>query len=102
MTLSRKSKISQWFKREDWRSGRDSNPRYAFGVYSLSRRAPSTTRPPLRMSWRPAPLVGAALLGKGGRDPADRRGQINVFGRDAALAVGGKADLDPVPAVRPV
>ena len=37
-----------------WRSGRDSNPRYAFDVYSLSRRAPSTTRPPLRMSrkWR--------------------------------------------------
>ena len=33
----------------EWRSGRDSNPRYAFGVYSLSRRAPSTTRPPLRM-----------------------------------------------------
>src|SRR6187549_3999528 len=33
-----------------WRSGRDSNPRYAFGVYSLSRRAPSTTRPPLRKS----------------------------------------------------
>jgi site-specific DNA recombinase len=32
-----------------WRSGRDSNPRYAFGVYSLSRRAPSTTRPPLRI-----------------------------------------------------
>src|SRR5262249_23248142 len=34
-----------------WRSGRDSNPRYAFDVYSLSRRAPSTTRPPLRMLW---------------------------------------------------
>lgn len=32
-----------------WRSGRDSNPRYGFAVYSLSRRAPSTTRPPLRM-----------------------------------------------------
>ena len=32
-----------------WRSGWDSNPRYAFDVYSLSRRAPSTTRPPLRM-----------------------------------------------------
>jgi hypothetical protein len=30
-----------------WRSGRDSNPRYGFAVYSLSRRAPSTTRPPL-------------------------------------------------------
>ena len=27
--------------------GRDSNPRYAFDVYTLSRRAPSTTRPPL-------------------------------------------------------
>ncbi len=27
--------------------GRDSNPRYTFGVYTLSRRAPSTTRPPL-------------------------------------------------------
>ena len=31
----------------EWRSGRDSNPRYGFAVYSLSRRAPSTTRPPL-------------------------------------------------------
>ncbi len=38
-----------------WRSGRDSNPRYAFDVYSLSRRAPSTTRPPLRMRWKAAP-----------------------------------------------
>ena len=28
--------------------GRDSNPRYTFGVYTLSRRAPSTTRPALR------------------------------------------------------
>ena len=34
----------------NWRSGRDSNPRYAFDVYSLSRRAPSTTRPPLRIA----------------------------------------------------
>src|SRR5687768_3482447 len=40
-----------------WRSGRDSNPRYAFGVYSLSRRAPSTTRPPLRMPARAGPLL---------------------------------------------
>ena len=31
-----------------WRRGRDSNPRYAINVYTLSRRAPSTTRPPLR------------------------------------------------------
>ncbi len=28
---------------------RDSNPRYPFGVYTLSRRAPSTTRPTLRL-----------------------------------------------------
>lgn len=33
---------------QKWRRGRDSNPRYAFDVYSLSRGAPSTTRPPLR------------------------------------------------------
>ena len=32
------------------RRGRDSNPRYPFGVYTLSRRAPSTTRPPLPAS----------------------------------------------------
>ncbi len=30
------------------RRERDSNPRYAFGVYTLSRRAPSTTRPSLQ------------------------------------------------------
>src|SRR5690606_28189340 len=44
-----------------WRSGRDSNPRYGFAVYSLSRRAPSTTRPPLRMPWMragPSRLLG--------------------------------------------
>src|SRR3569623_3606545 len=31
-----------------WGRGRDSNPRYAFGVHTLSRRAPSTARTPLR------------------------------------------------------
>src|SRR5690606_11643751 len=31
-----------------WRRGRDSNPRYAINVYTLSRRAPSATRPPLQ------------------------------------------------------
>jgi hypothetical protein len=31
-----------------WRRERDSNPRYAINVYTLSRRAPSTARPPLR------------------------------------------------------
>ncbi len=33
---------------ELWRRGRDSNPRYAINVYTLSRRATSTTHPPLR------------------------------------------------------
>ncbi len=32
----------------NWRMGWDSNPRYAFDVYALSRRAPSTARPPIR------------------------------------------------------
>ena len=32
------------------RRERDSNPRYAFDVYTLSRRAPSTTRTPLLFS----------------------------------------------------
>ena len=31
-----------------WRRRRDSNPRYAVNVYSLSRGAPSATRPRLR------------------------------------------------------
>ena len=35
-----------------WRRKRDSNPRYAINVYTLSRRAPSTTQPPLRMRER--------------------------------------------------
>ena len=30
-----------------WRRGRDSNPRYPFGVHTISSRAPSTARPPL-------------------------------------------------------
>ena len=34
----------------NWRRGRDSNPRYAINVYTLSRRAPSATRPPLQYS----------------------------------------------------
>ena len=31
-----------------WRRERDSNPRYAINVYTLSRRAPSAAQPPLR------------------------------------------------------
>ena len=35
-------------KKRDWRRERDSNPRYAINVYTLSRRALSTAQPPLR------------------------------------------------------
>lgn len=55
-----------------WRSGRDSNPRYAFDVYSLSRRAPSTTRPPLRIALEGRPLAmkrGLRKRGRAGRLP---------------------------------
>ena len=34
---------------KNWRRERDSNPRYPFGVHTLSRRAPSTARPSLRV-----------------------------------------------------
>jgi hypothetical protein len=39
---------SDEYLHSDWRRGRDSNPRWAFDPYALSRGAPSTTRPPLR------------------------------------------------------
>ena len=56
----RRSKISQGL---EWRSGRDSNPRWAFDPYSLSRRAPSTTRPPLRTaSRRPLRAIRVRLI----------------------------------------
>ncbi len=51
--LSRECSAGKKVSQTGWRSGRDSNPRYAFGVYSLSRRAPSTTRPPLRIPGSP-------------------------------------------------
>jgi hypothetical protein len=45
-------------RRVFWRMGWDSNPRYAFDVYALSRRAPSTARPPI--PHRPTLARGAA------------------------------------------
>ena len=35
------------FKMGNWRRGRDSNPRYV-AIYTLSKRAPSAARPPVR------------------------------------------------------
>src|SRR5579862_8198826 len=64
----------------NWRRERDSNPRRAFDPYTLSRGAPSTTRPSLRSRKPP----WAAL--RGGR-PAQRRAMIlkrSACGKKAA------------------
>ncbi len=39
--------LNKLFKYRIWQRGRDSNPRYVIHVYTLSRRATSTTHPPL-------------------------------------------------------
>ncbi len=39
------------YRNHVWRTEGDSNPRYAINVYTLSRRAPSTTRPPVLMDF---------------------------------------------------
>ena len=62
------------------RSGWDSNPRYACDVYTLSRRAPSTTRPPLRVPV----CADASLLERmrwGRRGPSDAAGVSQARGR---------------------
>ena len=41
-------RIPRRISRKNWRRERDSNPRWAFDPYTLSRGAPSTTRPSLR------------------------------------------------------
>src|ERR1700730_11157652 len=46
--LQRSRYVSDIPERGKWRRERDSNPRWAFGPYALSRGAPSTTRPSLR------------------------------------------------------
>src|SRR5882757_8853557 len=49
--------------RIDWRRERDSNPRRAFDPYTLSRGAPSTTRPPLRLGFK-GPLINDLQAGR--------------------------------------
>ena len=46
--LDEKDCFRPWGRRNNWRRERDLNPRYAFGVYTLIRGAPSTTRPSLQ------------------------------------------------------
>src|SRR5690606_8798357 len=53
-----------------WRKGWDSNPRYGFAVYALSRRAPSTARPPFRWSPRRRSGLVAALDAGNGAEPS--------------------------------
>ena len=50
----------------NWRRGRDSNPRYAINVYTLSRRAPSATRTPLQFG-RSCRTQGACTPKQGGQ-----------------------------------
>src|SRR5579859_6558030 len=62
-----------------WRMGWDSNPRYAFDVYTLSRRAPSTARPPIQRAESPrGRLQGCANYTRGFRiaSPPVRRSEI--------------------------
>ena len=44
-----------------WRRERDSNPRWAFDPYALSRGAPSASRPSLQFFW--APRIAAQAFG---------------------------------------
>ena len=46
-----------------WRRERDSNPRYAINVYTLSRRAPSATQPSLQ-NWLQPIRLRARILAK--------------------------------------
>ena len=48
--------------RPEWRRRRDSNPRWAFDPYSLSRGAPSTTRPLLHLKTCPITIQEASFI----------------------------------------
>ena len=73
-----------------WRRGRDSNSRDAHHVRPLSRRVPSTTRPPLR-AWR------AALLRRGRFDASFALAGL-AFRPKELLAAGPRSRLRDTPA----
>src|SRR6186713_1114964 len=59
----------------NWRRERDSNPRRAFDPYTLSRGAPSTTRPSLRRPINLSRQAGAvSTYHIGGKDDVERTG----------------------------
>jgi hypothetical protein len=74
--------------RSFWRRGRDSNPRYAINVYTLSRRAPSTARTPLHtqtlhtpsMAQRSGRLRPLPALPCAGARPASIHWMLACFG----------------------
>src|ERR1700691_518036 len=91
----------RWREKGNWRRERDSNPRRAFDPYTLSRGAPSTTRPSLRERVPAAPVRGAIILkgwcqGKerppGGQALAGRRGFLDLRGF-RALVLDAVKDL---------
>lgn len=65
-----------------WRTEGDSNPRYALNVYTLSRRAPSTARPPVRCVISKEKRQPAILA-----SPIDRQHALNVPGDRVDLKV---------------
>jgi hypothetical protein len=73
---------------ERWRRGRDSNPRYAVNVHTLSRRAPSTARTPLRR--------GDATAGVAQQTVVKRK----LRARLAAMKIVGDAD-EAITVIRP-
>src|ERR1700754_863501 len=60
---------------QNWRRERDSNPRYVISVYTLSRRAPSTTRTPLHTRTSSSPASCPAKKRKDNFSGAARQGQ---------------------------
>src|SRR3954463_5913310 len=58
----------------NWRRERDSNPRYVISVYTLSRRAPSTTRTPLHTGTSSSPASCPAKKRKDNFTGAARQG----------------------------
>lgn len=67
---------------DDWRTEGDSNPRYALNVYTLSRRAPSTARPPVRCVISKEKRQPAILA-----SPVERQHPLDVPGNRVDLKV---------------
>jgi hypothetical protein len=82
-----------------WRTGRDSNPRTAINRYTLSRRAPSTTRPPVR---KPPRGPGIYRLGPRGQGVWARgREGVPSKAKRANLAVRPSLNFSDRPAFSP-